>query len=256
MPGKEFRRSTSKQVASQDRSQSVTEAVYDANEPPRKTHERLGPWLELANLLPPPPSRDELRFEDPGPIGSWQTKCRATPPAKFLNSFMRSRLAQAPAIAATMDLRLLRDDPDEAERFLHLAAEIAAALQTLVSAGSPKVLKAAGQVPMLIKRLYEAPAASWSAIWMTDGVVTTLWADPFRDFLAALKGVEAKRVRQCPTCGHFFYALRKDQKACSKRCNAARRVRDWRANQARHEYRSKLRGAGLLTEKKRKRRPK
>jgi hypothetical protein len=53
------------------------------------------------------------------------------------------------------------------------------------------------------------------------------------------------RVRQCPVCKGFFFALRKDQKACSTRCNAARRVRQWRANQVQYEYRRKLRSAGL-----------
>jgi hypothetical protein len=52
----------------------------------------------------------------------------------------------------------------------------------------------------------------------------------------------------------FFLAFRKDQKACSKRCNAVRRMRDWRKNQEQHEYQRKLRGARPLQGKKRKRR--
>jgi len=165
-------------------------------------------------------------------------------------------LAQERALAATVDLPLQSDDPDQARRFLDLVGEIAFTLQTLVSAGSSKLLKAAGQDPVLIKRLYQTPATSRSEIWRREGVVTTRWVDPFQDFLASLGGVKAERVRKCPMCGSFFYALRKDQKACSKRCNAARRVRDWRANQARHEYRRKLRKAGLSTEKRRKHRSK
>ncbi len=222
-------------------------------ESPRKTHGRLGPWLKLANLLPPPPSRDELRFLDLAPIERWQAKCRTTPPAKLLRSFTQSRLARAPAIAATVDLPLLRDDPDQARRFLDLVREIAFTLQTLASVGPSKILKAAGQVPVLIKRLYQTPATSRSEIWIRKGVLTTRWIGPFKDFLAALDGAEAQRVRQCPMCGRFFYALRKDQKACSKRCNVARRVREWRASQARHEYRRKLRKAGLLAGRRRRR---
>jgi hypothetical protein len=246
--GKGYRRSISKQVASRDRLQSVTDAKYDAA--PRKSHERLGPWLGLANLLPPPPSPDErdrspnapavgLRFQ------SWRARYRAERPAEFVRRFERSPLAQAPAITASLDLWLLRTNHDQARRFLDLAGEVATTLRTLVVAASPDVLKAAGDAPLLINRLFETPATSRSEIWIRKGAVGTRWVDPYKDFLAALEGVEAARVRQCPVCKRFFFALRQDQKACSKPCNAARRVRDWRAKQANYEYRRKLRGAEL-----------
>jgi hypothetical protein len=77
--------------------------------------------------------------------------------------------------------------------------------------------------------------------------------DPYKHFLSALEGVEAGRVRQCLECRRFFFALRKDQQACSRRCNSSRRVREWRENQTHYEYRRKLRGAGIETGKKRKR---
>jgi hypothetical protein len=63
--------------------------------------------------------------------------------------------------------------------------------------------------------------------------------------VVALWGVEAMRLGQCPLCNRFFFASRKDQKA-SKSCNAVPRVCDWRASQKTHEYRRKLRTAGLL----------
>jgi hypothetical protein len=188
---------------------------------PQRMHERIGPWLKLANLLPPPPSRYEQRFPVLAPIERWRAQCRAISTAEFVHRFMRSGLAQAPVITATVDLQLLLNDRDQARRFLDLVGEIASALQTLVVAASSKILKALGEEPVLIKRLYDAPATSWSEISMCKGAVTTQWVDPFKDFLSALDGVEAVRVRQCPMCSPFFYALRKDQKACSKRCNAA-----------------------------------
>jgi len=249
-PGKHLRRFTSKQIASPDHLQSVTESSHDTREPPQKTYGRLGPWLELANLLPPAPLRDELKFLDPEPIDRWQAQCRGIPAAKFLHKFMQSRLARVPVLAATVHLPLLRDDPDQAPRFLDLVSEIASILQTLVTAGSSKVLKATGHGLLLIKRLYQTPATSRSEIWMRNGALTVLWIDAFKDFLTVLVGVEVVRLRQCPMCRRFFYALRKDKKACSKRCNAARRVRDWRANQSRHEYRRKLRKAGLSTRRR------
>jgi len=245
--GKGQKRSPSKQIVSQDRTQSVTEAIDDRIELPRKAQQRLGPWIELANLLPPPPSRDQPRFLDPEPLDRWRAHCRAVPLDEFVHRFERSRLAQALGITDTLDLQLLREDSDHARRFLDLVGEIAAALHTLVNAATnPEVLKAVDKAPLRIRRLYETPAASRSEIWIFKGTVTTRWVDPFKDFLAALEGVEVVRLRQCPICSRFFYALRKDQKACSKRCNAARRERDWRANQSSYEYQRKLKSAGLL----------
>ena len=128
-----------------------------------------------------------------------------------------------------------------------LVAQIAITLRTLASAARPDTLRSAGKARLLVCRLYYSPATSRSEVWIHDGAVAPQYLDPYNDFLVALKGISATRVRQCSVCNHFFFALREDQKACSKRCNAVRRVREWRANQAGHEYRRKLREAGLLT---------
>jgi hypothetical protein len=178
-------------------------------------------------------------------LQQWQAQCRAESPAVFVDRFERSAASQAPAITASLDLRLLRTNPDQARRFLDLVCAIATTLRTLVAAVSPRVLKAAGGRPLFVKRLYENPATSRSEIWVREGAIATQWVDPYKNFLAALAGIEAVRVRQCPVCKGFFFALRKDQKACSTRCNAVRRVRQWRANQVQYEYRRKLRSAGL-----------
>jgi hypothetical protein len=104
---------------------------------------------------------------------------------------------------------------------------------------------------MRIRRCYVNPGTSRSEIWVRNGLIATSLVDPYTDFLTALAGVELARLRQCSTCYQFFFALRKDQKACSKLCNATRRVRQWRANQPQHEYRRKLRTSGLLRKKTR-----
>jgi len=227
--------------------------------PPSKVHDRLQPWLELANLLPPPPSREELEHSVNGLVATdqdhkWQARIHATPPSELLCRFERSQLAEESAITSTLDLRLLRTSEEEARRFHALVSAVATTLRGLVAAASPHVLKAVGDDPLMIYRLYQGPATSRSELWMHHGVVTTQWVDPFREFLGVLEGTGVTRVRQCPICDRFFWAFRKDQKACSKRCNAVRRVRDWRANQEQHEYKRKLRGAGLLPRRKRKRR--
>jgi hypothetical protein len=43
--------------------------------------------------------------------------------------------------------------------------------------------------------------------------------------LQELKGVELARIRQCPICQKIYWAERKDQPACEKRCNNIRRSR-------------------------------
>jgi len=42
---------------------------------------------------------------------------------------------------------------------------------------------------------------------------------------ATLIGVEHARIRQCPICEKIYWAERKDQPTCSKRCNSVRRSR-------------------------------
>jgi hypothetical protein len=256
-PRKTSARSTSKQVSASVRSRSVTNSKSQA-EPPRKSHERLAPWLELANLLPRPPLPDE-RKRSPNPLlgmlslEKGRTERRAESPAEFVHRFENSGVSCILAITASLDLSLLRTNSDQARRFLHLVDEIAETLRTLVAAAAPHVLRAAGDTPLLVNQLYETPATSRSEICIREGRVETDWVDPYKDFLSALEGVEAGRVRQCPECQRFFFALRKDQQACSRRCNSSRRVREWRANQTQYEYRRKLRGAGIEAGKRRKR---
>ena len=48
------------------------------------------------------------------------------------------------------------------------------------------------------------------------------------DFAAVVRNIEAWRIRNCANCKRFFWAGRKDQKCCSKKCNGAYRVRRFR----------------------------
>lgn len=56
--------------------------------------------------------------------------------------------------------------------------------------------------------------------------------------LGTLQGVEARRIKECPTCQKIFWAGRFDQPCCSKRCGGALRTRRWRQ---RYPERYKLR---------------
>jgi hypothetical protein len=260
-PSKESARYPSKHFDSQTPQQSVTDEGNGSLNSSSEVRDRLRPWLELANLLPPPPSREALEHSV-NPlvamlkVDEWRVSMRAIRPSELLRRFERSPVAQEPAVIATLDLPLLHTSEAEVRRFHALVIAVGSTLSGVVKALSHNALKAVGDDPLMIHRLYENPATSRSEVWIRRGVVTTQCVDPFREFLRALDGTDVTRVRECPICDHFFLAFRKDQKACSKRCNAVRRVRDWRANQEQHEYKRKLRGAGLLKRTRKKRRSK
>lgn len=236
-----LRRFASKHFLGLEPTQSVTEE--------RKPYERLQPWLEFAKLLPAPPLAQqgdlESLFSQTDRRRGWERQVRDIPPLQFVAAYERCRANHIKKITATIDLDRLRADREPASGFLNLAVDVAHSLCALARASEPETLKAAGSVPLMVQILYEPPSVARAEIWIREGVVTTIWTDLFAEFLRALEGVEARCVRQCPVCRHIFFALRKDQKACSKRCNAVRRVRLWRENQDRHEYRRKLRSAGL-----------
>ncbi len=54
-----------------------------------------------------------------------------------------------------------------------------------------------------------------------DGTLQVAWDS----FAYAFKGAEASRIRQCAICHNFFWAYRKDQKCCGKKCSNVYRVR-------------------------------
>jgi predicted nucleic acid-binding Zn ribbon protein len=84
-----------------------------------------------------------------------------------------------------------------------------------------------------------------------DGRIDAKAFDPYRDFfLLALSGSEVSRHRECEVCKSFFYAIRLNQSACSKRCNSVRRVRNWREKQATYEQSRKFKSAGVRPEGK------
>jgi hypothetical protein len=249
--------SASKHVQPRSIDQSVTEPVNFVLKPPRGIATSLQAWLEVANLLAPPPPLQEFNSVDDflsvGPRQKWENNILATSPFELVRRLEHSGILAESAITATLDMPLSHTNELEAERFHALACAVATTLYGLIVATSPRTLQAVGDAPLLISRRYLNPATSRSEVWMRHGVIGIHWLDPFREFIRVLEGIEATRVRQCPICDRFFLAIRKDQKACSKRCNAVRRVRSWRANEEQHEYRRKLRGAGLLGRRKKRR---
>lgn len=110
--------------------------------------------------------------------------------------------------------------------------------------------------PIVPLQKWEAEGGEFWGEFMVarDGRLRRSCIDPHFEFKAALVGIQLERLRQCEICERFFYAVPIDRKTCSKKCNNTRRVKEWRAKQAKHEYNRKLRSAGALPPSKRKRR--
>src|ERR1700676_3279776 len=94
--GKGSTRFTYKHIAPQNRHQSVTSGRNRGPTLPAKVRDRLQPWLDLANLLPPPPSREKSEHSvndliAMNQVGEWRARIRAIPPSELLRRFERSR---------------------------------------------------------------------------------------------------------------------------------------------------------------------
>jgi hypothetical protein len=63
-----------------------------------------------------------------------------------------------------------------------------------------------------------------------DGRIYVASRETIQKLLDALEGSDAARIKRCTICSNFFYARRlvEGKAACSKRCQARNRVREWR----------------------------
>jgi hypothetical protein len=204
----------------------------------RKRYERLKPWLELTNLLGPP-------VEVPDPEHpNVRTRAFLVEHSEFFRRFEASGLSNDP------EFKSLRwsSDVEARDRLLKLAYQIARNLSFLARAAEDcryfedsDFLRHDDIYGLCIEPIDSAAAS----IWIQQGTFNTRISDPYKGFLDALAGAEAGRLRRCPICERIFYALRLTQRACSKRCNQNRRVRQWRNKQSEYEYNRKLRSSGL-----------
>lgn len=67
-----------------------------------------------------------------------------------------------------------------------------------------------------------------------SGVVRFSYPDD--DWLAVTRGVDARRIRQCPVCSKIFWAGRLDQTCCGSACGHAWRNREYRSTKKRAQY--------------------
>lgn len=224
----------SKQIPSRKSTVDVTKTREDSDavtfthaESPSKRYAKLEPWFWLANqafrrsdgrLLPPEATDDSEALTE-------------------LWGQVIPRVERDESLAAVLRQIQVSPMPDrEKDEWLcRLTWIVASTLEFYVE-------RRETNRPMILG------GAVLATFQVRDGRVAVNTSDAYRDFMAALDGAEAARIRSCPICRNFFFALRANQKACSKSCNQTRRVREWRSKQAPYEQTRKFKRAGVRPE--------
>jgi hypothetical protein len=190
-----------------DKSLGVT---LRANASNAERYERLKLWIEFVNLF-------ERAFrESPVPDPPLENQANADF-VRFIQSAPDTRYFPGEQLR-----RWLREYA-AFEQFVQLLTNVARTLRFCASEGPEKLdLNLIPPVPQVLDR--------------SETLLKVETYDPYRDyFVKAIEGVEHARIRRCPICAKFFYAVRgpgkserSGTKACSKRCNQARKQREWR----------------------------
>jgi len=268
---KVFEPTTSKPVLAQDRRNNVTAVTLNVDDQPnlrneseqvtrrgrnspKRCYTRLGPWLRLANLARPYAEQEfrgavdlqQLSDNFAAELGPANLSETPSFPGRRLQELLEYRHSPGQPIGSqTQDGG---GGDKDATRSISialygLATAVAKVFARLV--GMPESLRPGIQ-------LSNSRASIWAqfvTLREKDGRVYVNVFDPYNEFfLLALRGSEVSRHRTCEVCGNFFYAIRLNQRACSKRCNSVRRVRNWREKQATHEQNRKFKSAGVRPE--------
>jgi hypothetical protein len=185
-----------------------------SNNKPRKSVARLEPWLRFANQ----------GIEDGQPF-------------EYVTAAGKGKKQSA-------------TDP---EFRMVLRAWLRSWFKSLVEAGERFRKGVAGPRLTLQPPRMERPTRGWLFTPFEidrDGILQTNSESLYEDFCAVLAGTEVWRFRKCEICPAIFFAVRSDQETCSRRCNAVRGMRKWRAKQGEYEYNRKLKLAGVKDESK------
>lgn len=196
--------------------------------PPRKAGALIGPWLRLANLLPPLDDLPEVR-------AAWSRIRKLTGLRKLPKGV---RVRDLPRVLGRMPSRWV-EGPAELKSSLPNATGFmkkvkAAGLANLVTL-RPKtekqaLLELAQQVYFVLAGLVHRPRRA-SLTWVRvaheispqrTAPAVRAWS-PFTRFNETLQAIETSRLRRCSVCNQFFYASRKDARCCSRKCSHTRR---------------------------------
>jgi hypothetical protein len=198
------------------------DVTLQSGESASKRDRLLRPWLILANLLQKPDLRKLGNIIVDGPTWTILGETSAFPsesPEDFYGRF--SGLTEAPELKELLSVYDLFN-PYGLKRLQRLTMGVALVLDE-ISTWRDRAPDERSKVA----RLLDGGTAS---IEEENHRIVYQIHNPFQAFLKALNGLDHRRIRRCPICGHLFYAPRKDKKACSKSCIDTLRVRTWRQN--------------------------
>jgi hypothetical protein len=203
--------------------EEITVATPDGN--PLSRYRLLLPWLEMARLAPTEQDDDA----SPIPLRLYAFLDRVENSASFPAERLRQWFYSWP------------DKVDARGRLWRLSDAVADTFRYVAGETSNELAEDDGPVFGV-------------GFSMPEGRFEFDDFDPYRShFLAAMRGIEGGRIGRCSSCGRLYFRLRYktgsekvNSKACSKRCNTARRQRDWRKKQERYNQDRKIREYGLI----------
>ena len=220
LPRKEIRDKSVTDVAPRKRQLSVTKTEHVTHTTrllPAKRYAALQPWLDFANAAAPlvrnvsfrRPQRERQTSEALSAL--WGFVERAPETDSFPAQLLRELLKPSPesGLGADAGAKIIADLADQVIGILDYCVD-----------------RPSSPVP---PPFYRVAAQSQTMISVETGCVARkAIGDPLEPFLRALEGSEANRIRRCPFCDRFFFAIRKDRPACSRVCGTALRVREHR----------------------------
>jgi hypothetical protein len=228
--------------------------------PPRLAGALVGPWLKLANLLPP--------LDNPPEVEALWSQIRKSTDSRNLAKGVPVR--DLPVVPGRMPSQWL-EGPVEFKSSLPSASDFmkmarAAGLAELVSllpgTEEKALFELAQQVYFVLSVLARRPRRA-SLTWVTvayeikpqEATPTVRAWNPFTRFTEALQPIATSRIHRCSVCNQFFYAIREDAPCCSRKCSHTRRQHRFTGNWAQYRRAQAFRTrAGLMAVKGKERR--
>jgi len=234
---------------------------------PRKAGALIGPWLKLANLLPP--------LDDVTEMSAVWSRILSLMGSRSLAEGVRVRRLQrvvgraasqwfegpelrAPLPNATNFMKVTKDaglaelisvsPQTEEQALLDLALQTHFVLAGLTRRrGRARRARRPRRVSLSFRAAYDInPPRAASPVRL---------GNPFTRFTRALQAIDTSRLRRCSVCNKFFYASRKDASCCSRECSHKRRqhrfVGNWEQYRRARAFRTR---AGLPAVKGKERR--
>ena len=228
--------------------------------PPRQAGALIGPWLKLANLLPP--------LDDLPEVKAVSSQIRKLMGSRDLAKGVPVR--DLPRVLGRMPSQWLEEPVafksslPNATNFMKRAkaAGVANVVDLRPGTEEQALLELAKQVFLVLAGLARRPRRA-SVTWVTvayeikpqrAGPAVRTW-NPFTRFTEALQPIETSRLHRCSVCNKFFYAIREDAACCSRKCSHTRRQHRFTGNWERYRRARAFRTrAGLAAVKGKERR--